>query len=53
MDGCLILEEELELRLRHRVTFSSNLEPMGGFDGKFSRWINGSFDVAVFALMHR
>lgn len=52
MDGCLILEEELELSLRHRVTFSSDFEPMGGFDGKFSLWVNGPFDVAVLALMH-
>ena len=53
MHGCLILEEQLELCLGHRVTLDGDLEPMCRFDGEFSSRVNRPFDIAVLAFMHR
>jgi hypothetical protein len=51
MDGRLILEEQLELCLRHRVTFNGNFETMRWFNGKLGGRVNWPFDVVVLALM--
>lgn len=53
MHGCLILEEQLELCLGHRVTLDGDLEPMCRFNGEFSSRVNRPFDIAVLAFMHR
>lgn len=51
MDSRLVLEEQLKLCLRHRVTFNGDFEAVGWFNGKLGSGVNGSFDVNVLALV--
>ena len=51
VDGRLILEEQLKLRLRHGVTFNGDFEAVRWFNGKLGSRINWPFDVVVLALV--
>ena len=51
MDGCLILEEQIKLRLRYRVTFNGDFKAMRWFNGKLGSRVNWPFDVIVLALV--
>lgn len=51
MDGRLILEEQLKLRLRHRVTFNGDFKAVRWFNGKLGSRVNWPFDVVVLALV--
>lgn len=51
MDGRLVLEEQLKLCLRHRVTFNSDFEAVRWFNGKLGSRVNGPFDVVILALV--
>lgn len=53
MNGGLVLEEQIKLRLGDGVTFDVDFKTMRGLYRPFSRWIDGPFERAVLRFVDR